>query len=120
MDKFWELFAQRLLLEAIPILIPLVIAVIGKWAVELWQNFKNSKPDFAWAIEKAAFTSVHAAEQVGLLGELGNEGKYKLDYAIDFAQKWLAKQGIKNVDLTLLRGAIEAELHKAQFPPKAG
>lgn len=116
MDQYWQKFAQELLLQAIPILIPLAIAWIGKLCVEVWEKIKSRKPELALLIEEAARFSVLAAEQVGLSGALSEFANSKLEYAIQVAEKYLATRGIKHIDLDLLRAAIEAEVKKADFP----
>lgn len=116
MSEFWQEFAQKLLLEAIPLLIPVVIVWIGKALADLWLTFKANKPELAWEIKKAAEFAIKAAEQVGLTGALVGLAESKLDYAIEVAEKWLSANGIKNFDLDLLRAAIESELKDANFP----
>jgi len=116
MSEFWEKFAMELLLNAIPILVPVVIAIFVNLCLTIWQKIKDRQPDIAWNMEQAAEFAVNAAEQVGLSGALVAFADSKLDYAIEMAQKYLETQGIKHIDLVLLRAAIEAAVKKADFP----
>jgi hypothetical protein len=109
-------FAERLLLDAIPILIPLVAAIVVKLLADAWNAVRVWRPNFADSLGAAADTAINAAEKVGLLGELGEVGKYKLDYAVEIMQAWLNRDGHKNVDLTIIRAAIESALLRADFP----
>ncbi len=115
MSEFWEKFAMELLLNAIPILVPVVIAIFVNLCLTIWQKIKDRQPNIAWNLEQAAEFAVNAAEQVGLSGALVAFADSKLDYAIEVAQKYLETQGIKHIDLGLLRAAIEAAVKKADF-----
>lgn len=116
MSDFWQEFAMKLLLEAIPILVPVGIALIFKWAAEIWSEIKIHRPEFLYNLEKAVAMAVNAAEQVGLTGALAEYGQTKLEYAIEVAQKFLKAQGITKVDLKVLVAAIEDAVKKAEFP----
>ena len=116
MSEIWQEYLQQVLLNAIPIVVPLLIAWLVKVCVNIWQMIKSQHPQVAWELEQAAKFAVAAAEQVGLSGALSEFADSKLDYALETAQKYLASRGIKNIDLSLLRAAIEAAVINAHFP----
>jgi hypothetical protein len=118
MNEYWQLFIQQVLLNAIPLLVPVIIGVVVKLLTSAWAEIKQWKPDVADEMHYAAKFAVAAAEQVGLSGALKDLANSKLDYAIEMAEKYLAEKGIKYIDLDLLRAAIEAQV-LAQFPKKA-
>ncbi|MCE5209847.1 MAG: hypothetical protein LLG42_16275 [Chloroflexi bacterium] len=87
MDEVWQKFLQQVLLNLVPIVVPLVIAWVGKICVDIWQKIKREQPSVAWYLTEAAEFAVNAAEQVGLSGALENYADSKLDYAMSVAQK---------------------------------
>lgn len=115
MSEFWQTVLMKVLDVLIPLLVPALIAAVSAYAANVWRQFKDSKADVAYAIENAAQFVVKAAEQMGLMDQLENWADSKLDYAIDMADRYLDAQGYTNIDLELLRAAIEAEVLK-QFP----
>lgn len=118
MNEYWQSFTQQLLLNAIPLVVPIIIGVVVKLLTSAWSQIRQWKPDVADEMYYAAKFAVAAAEQVGLTGALKDLAESKLDYAIDMAERYLAENGIKAIDLDLLRAAIEAQV-MAQFPKKA-
>lgn len=118
MDELWQKFVEQLLLNAIPLLVPLVIAFVMRLLTQIWSDFKRNQPNLTTWMEYAADFAVAAAEQVGASGQLKDFAASKIGYAMDLAQKYLYENGIKHIDLDLLRAAIEAEVIK-QFPHKS-
>jgi hypothetical protein len=116
MSDYWQAFTMRLLEIAIPILIPLAAAWIGRILTDIWSRIREARPDVADVLYMAAQTGVEAAEQVGLSGALTDLATSKLDYATDIAQRYLSSKGINKVDLKLLRGMIESAVKRADFP----
>lgn len=118
MDELWQKLVEQLVLNAIPLLVPLVIAWVVRLLTQVWSEFKANRPEVAYYVESAAEFAVTAAEQVGLSGKLSEFADSKLDYAMEMAQRWLAENNVKYIDIDLLRAAIEAEVLK-QFPKKS-
>lgn len=115
MNEVLQQFLMQLALNAIPVVIPLVVALIVKLITEAWTAVKQQQPDLAWELERGATFAVHAAEQVGLTDALKDLADSKLTYAIGICEAYLAEKGIKNIDIDLIRAAIEAEVIRA-FP----
>lgn len=118
MSEYWQEFAQALLMGAIPYLVPVVVSVVASAFAFVWAKIKESKPNLAEAMEKAAKFGVYVAEQTGLKEQIALKSEEKLKLAIEKAEAYLATRGIKNFDLDLLVDAIEAEVLKASFPPR--
>jgi hypothetical protein len=116
MNEALQLLAMELIKQAIVVLVPIVVAIIAKMAVDVWAKIKAAKPDLADAIEKAAKFAVSASEQVGLTEEIQKTSKEKLNYAVELAQKYLDAKGLKNVDVSLLVNAVEAAVKDANYP----
>ena len=62
-------------------------------------------------------TAIHAAEQMGLTGELERLGKNKLDYAIDLVDKELNRRGI-DLDMDAIRAMIQAAVKQSFNTPR--
>jgi hypothetical protein len=116
MSEALQLLAMEFIKQAIIVLVPIVVALIAKMAVDVWAKIKAAKPDLAEAIEKAAKFAVSASEQVGLTAEIQKTSEQKLQYAVELAQKYLDAKGLKNVDVGLLVNAIEAAVKDADYP----
>lgn len=109
-------FAMKLLVAAIYALVPVAVMWITRQVQKMWLDWKDYQPDLAHATQQAAEFAVKAAEQVNLSGALEEFADSKLDYALEIAQKYLDARGLKNIDLDLLRAAIEAAVKDAAFP----
>lgn len=117
MSEFWQTVVMRVMDVLIPLLVPAMLAWVTAYAASVWQKIKDSRPDISYAIESAAEFAVKAAEQLGLTEQLLEFADTKLDYAIDIAERYLEQQGYKNIDLDVLRAAIEKAVHE-YFPHK--
>lgn len=117
MSEFWQTVLMKVLDVLIPLLVPALLAFVGAYVAKVWKMFKDSKPDIAYAIENAAEFAVKAAEQMGLTEQLTDWADSKLDYAIDMAERYLAEQGFNNIDLDVIRAAIERAVIE-YFPKK--
>ena len=104
-------FVMGLLLAALPVLAAFAIRALKAWADKLLSDLEANKPNVAWAIENAAEIAVRAAEKM----EFSKFIDDKLTYAFEIAQRYLASAGWDEVDVELIRAAIEAEVLK-QFP----
>ena len=103
----WSSIIGECLTQLLRILLPLAIALIIKWAVELYHRVKSDHQEWEPVLEYAAETAVLAAEQI--FGD-GN-GKEKKKYAIQVIENMLAEHGLK-IDLAVIEDAIEAEVYK--------
>ena len=70
-----------------------------------------------YEIDELVSTAVHAAEQLGITGELEKMGKDKLDYALDFLAAEFERRGI-DLDMTAIRALVEAEVKRALNTPR--
>lgn len=103
----WSSIIGECLTQLLRILLPLAIALIIKWAIELYHRVKSDHQEWEPVLEYAAETAVLAAEQI--FGD-GN-GKEKKKYAIQVIENMLAEHGLK-IDLAVIEDAIEAEVYK--------
>lgn len=109
----WSIVLGELVTQVMRIVLPVLIALIIKWAIQLYYQIKNERPDFAAILKVAVETAVVAAEQ--LYGS--EEGEQKKEYAIASVQDYLAQNGLK-VDVSVIADAIEAtvySLHRENF-----
>ena len=94
---------QAVLEAVLPILaVALTAWVCGK-AVEIFKKLKDKNPELYEICKVVSREAVTAAEQV--YG--GGSGKQKLEYAINFVEKYLEAKGIK-LDIDIILGYIEA------------
>ena len=107
MEIDWSVVIGEIMTQILRVIIPLFVAMIIKWAVELYHRIKSEQPDWTPVLEYAAELAVLAAEQ--LFGD--GHGKEKKQYAIQAIQNILAEHGLK-LDLTVIEDAIEAEVYK--------
>ncbi len=107
MEIDWTIVIGEIMTQILRVLIPLFVAMIIKWAVELYHRIKTEQPEWLPVLEYAAELAVLAAEQ--LFGD--GHGDEKKQYAIQTIQKILAEHGLK-LDLTVIEDAIEAEVYK--------
>mgnify|MGYP001363670427 CR=1 FL=1 len=98
-DFFWKLL-QNILAASLPVL----AAALTAWLVQKIREMgKRIDSDTMDSIRYAVAIAVDAAEQAGSAKLIAD----KKPYAIELAQKFLDKQGIK-VDVALLEGLVEA------------
>ena len=107
MDVDWNVIAGEIMTQALRVLVPLFVAMIIKWAVELYHKLKVEQPEWIPVLEYAAQLAVLAAEQI--FGD--GQGAKKKQYAIETIQRILAEKGFV-LDLTIIDDAIEAEVWK--------
>lgn len=112
-DAFWAT-VMLLLVTYVPGIVVLAVNTVVRGAKELWASFKGQQPEAANKLEQATAVAVAAAEQMGFTGQLLELGLSKKEYAVDYVQKLLLKQGIK-LDLQLIDGAVEAAVREL-FP----
>ena len=107
MDIDWSVVGGEIMTQVLKIVLPLFVALIIKWAVELYHKIKTDQPDWTPILEYAAEMAVLAAEQI--FGE--GHGAEKKDYAIQTIEKLLAEKGIY-LNVSVIENAIEAEVYK--------
>ena len=107
MEIDWSVIIGEIMTQILRVLIPLFVAMIIKWAVELYHKIKTEQPEWLPVLEYAAELAVLAAEQ--LFGD--GHGAEKKKYAIETIQKILAEHDIK-LNLSVIEDAIEAEVYK--------
>ena len=107
MDVDWNVIAGEIMTQALRVLVPLFVAMIIKWAIEIYHLIKAQQPEWVPVLEYAAQLAVLAAEQI--FGD--GQGAEKKQYAIKTIQRILAENGI-HIDLNVIEDAIEAEVWK--------
>ena len=107
MEIDWSAVTGEIMTQILRVIIPLFVALIIKWAVELYHKLKTEQPEWLPVLEYAAELAVLAAEQI--YGD--GHGAEKKQYAIQTIQNILAEHGLK-LDLTVIDDAVEAEVYK--------
>jgi len=98
------------LIDGLLAVVTFVVAWIGVEARKLQKANANNE-NFTF-LQRVAEVAVQSAEQ--LYGEFAGEAKK--DYALDFAEKWLAERGIK-VETSVIEAQIEAAvLREFNYP----
>ena len=109
----WNLIVGEAMTQLLRVVIPVCIALIAKWAIQLYEEIKKNQPDFGLVLQTAVNQAVIAAEQT-----LSTEdGQKKKEYAIASVQDYLAQKGMP-VDVSVIEDAIEATvytLHRENF-----
>ena len=109
----WSVILGELVTQVLRVVIPVLVALIIKWAIQLYQEIKKDQPDFAQVLQTAVNIAVMAAEQMMQT----EDGKAKKEYAINSVQDYLAQKGMM-VDVSVIEDAIEAtvySLHRENF-----
>ena len=109
----WNVILGELMTQFLRVLIPVCVALIAKWAIQIYQEIKKSQPDFAQVLQTAVNIAVMSAEQMMQT----EEGQKKKEYAIASVQDYLAQKGMV-IDVSVIEDAIEAtvySLHRENF-----
>lgn len=109
----WNLIIGDAVTQFLRVLIPVCVALIAKWAIQVYQEIKKSQPDFAQVLQTAVNIAVMSAEQMMET----EEGQKKKEYAIASVQDYLAQKGMV-IDVSVIEDAIEAtvySLHRENF-----
>lgn len=109
----WNEILGELMTQLLRVLIPVLVALIAKWAIQLYEEIKKNQPDFAQVLQTAVNIAVMSAEQM-LQTE---DGRKKKEYAIASVQDYLAQKGMM-IDVGVIEDAIEAtvySLHRENF-----
>lgn len=107
MEVNWNVVTGEIMTQVLRIVVPLFVAMIIKWAVELYHTLKVEQPEWIPVLEYAAQVAVLAAEQI--YGD--GQGAKKKQYAIQTIERILAEKGFV-LDLNVIEDAIEAEVWK--------
>ena len=107
MEVDWSVVVGEMMTQCLRVFIPVCVALVLKWAVELYHRIKSERPDWAPVLEYAAEMAVLAAEQIFGAGQ----GSEKKAYAIQTIQDMLAEEGIQ-LNVSVIEDAIEAEVYK--------
>lgn len=99
----WSEVLGELVTQVLRILVPVLIALILKWASELILKIKEEQPKLYWALSEAAEIGYSVAEEYFRGQKV--DGKAKLEKAIDHACQYLSTIGL-NVDEDTVKDAI--------------
>lgn len=110
MEVEWNVVLSEVITAVLKIVIPVVVALILKWATELWLKIKGEHPDLASLLGYAVSLAVDAAEQI--FGE--GKGAEKKQYAIEVVKKYLAEFGL-TVDVDVIADAIEQNVYRMNY-----
>ena len=89
--------------QLLRIFVPVLIALVLKWAAEIWMQVREKNPRLAELLALAGQVGYAAAEEY--FRDREADGSEKLDYALDRANEYLQSFGI-NVDLNVVRDSI--------------
>lgn len=109
----WNEILGELMTQLLRVLIPVLVALVAKWAIQLYEEIKQNQPDFAQVLQTAVNIAVMSAEQMMQT----EEGQVKKEYAIASVQDYLAQKGMI-IDVGVIEDAIEAtvySLHRENF-----
>lgn len=109
----WNMVIGETVTQVLRVLIPVMIALILKWAIQLYEQIKKNRPDFALILQTAVNQAVISVEQTMQT----EEGQRKKEAAIESASAYLAAKGCP-VDVKVIEDAIEAtvySLHRENF-----
>ena len=107
MDVDWNAVAGEIMTQILRVVIPLFVALVIKWAVELYHKLRTEYPEWLPVLDYAAEVAVLAAEQI--YGD--GQGKQKKEYAVQAIQNILAEHGFL-IEVDVIEDAIEAEVYK--------
>ena len=113
MEVNWSIILGELMTQLLRVIIPVCVALVAKWAIQLYQEIKKNQPDFAQVLQTAVNIAVMSAEQMMQT----EDGQKKKEYAIEAVQDYLAQKGMA-IDVSVIEDAIEAtvySLHRENF-----
>ena len=113
MEVNWNVIIGEAVTQILRVVIPVCVALIAKWAIQLYQQIKKEQPDFGQVLQTAVNIAVMSAEQMMQT----EEGQKKKEYAIASVQDYLAQKGMV-IDVSVIEDAIEAtvySLHRENF-----
>ena len=106
MEIEWNVVAGQAITSLLKVFVPVFVALILKWAGELWLKVKEQNPHIDWIVSNAAEIGYCAAEEF-FRGKTGVSDQ-KMEYALQVAENYIKQvSGIK-VDLIAVKDAIIA------------
>lgn len=119
MEIEWNVITSQVITAVLKVIIPVAVALVLKWAGELWLKIKGENPELADVLSYAAELAVEASEQIFGSGQ----GEQKKEYAIKAIQNVLSEYGLV-IDVEVIADAIEREVYemnrtKALYPKEA-
>lgn len=109
----WNVLLGEMMTQILRVLIPVLVALIAKWAIQVYEEIKKNQPEFGQILQTAVNMAVIATEQMMQT----EDGKAKKEYAIASVQDYLAQKGMI-IDVSVIEDAIEAtvySLHRENF-----
>ena len=109
----WSVIIGDAVTQILRVLIPVCVALVLKWAIQLYSQIRKAQPEFGVILQTAVSQAVMAAEQLMKT----EDGKKKKEYAIASVQDYLAQHGMV-IDVSVIEDAIEAtvySLHRENF-----
>lgn len=101
----WKALIGEALTQALRIFLPVAVALVMKWAAEIWLKIKGEKPNLARALETAAQIGYCAAEE-HFRDDDEVTGEGKMAYAISKAEEYIFETTGIHIDLDVIRSAI--------------
>lgn len=102
----WSVILGEMVTQILRVLIPVCVALVLKWAIQVYEEIKKNQPDIAQVLQVAVSQAVIAAEQVMQT----EDGKKKKEYAIASVNDYLAQHGIA-IDAGVIEDAIESTVY---------
>lgn len=103
MEVNWNMLLGDLITQLLRIFLPVAVALILKWAAEIWMRIQEDKPELAEVLQLAARLGYAAAEEYA--NHYAAVGEDKMEVAVARAEEYLKEMGY-NVDLHVIRDAI--------------
>ena len=104
----WSQILGDLITQGLRIIIPVFIALIAKWAIELYLKIKAEQPNIIPLLDYLVEQAVLAAEMIYGSGK----GAEKKAYAIGMIEAWMKESGMPPIDMDIIADAIEAEVYR--------
>ena len=103
----WNQVLGDVLTQVLRIILPVCVALIAKWAVELYLKVKEAQPDIIPLLDYIVEQAVLSAEQIYGSGH-GDEKKF---HARQVIVRWLEDNNLP-ISVDVISDAIEAEVYK--------
>lgn len=107
-NELLSLVIQMILLISVPVLLVIAVPWFTQRVNEIKQRLSFEQLEI---LEKGVGIAVRAAEQAGLSGQIAATGTEKKAYAIQAAQAYIRRTGLK-IDVSEIVGFLEAEVHR--------
>ena len=111
MEVDWSAIVGQIITAVLKIVVPVLVALVLKWATEIWLKIKGESPDLAELLSYAVSIACEAAEQI-IRGD--GKGEEKKQYAIEAVKKYLAEFGL-DIDVDVIADAIEQKVYHMNY-----